>query len=109
MLSIWKEKRNEKNGLRRESRGSSHQKRESKAEEERGDRSQHRIRSDGYVLLDLLRIMGIRQYPDTQMMCEYCDKNVATVEVPINEEESIHLCWFCAERKEEVIDELLGL
>ena len=43
------------------------------------------------------------------MMCEYCDKNVATVEVPINEEESIYLCWFCAERKEEIIDELLGL
>lgn len=42
-------------------------------------------------------------------LCEYCGKNAATVEVEINENESIHLCWFCAERKEEIIDELLGL
>ena len=44
-----------------------------------------------------------------EMMCEYCGRNTATVEVPINEEESIHLCWFCAERKEEIISELLVL
>ena len=43
------------------------------------------------------------------MMCEYCGQNEASVEVPINEEESIHLCWFCAERKEEIISELLEL
>ena len=43
------------------------------------------------------------------MLCEYCGQNTATVEVAINEGESIHLCWFCAERKEEIVNELLGL
>ena len=99
----------QKDWLRRKSRGSSRKKAESKAEEERSHRCGNRIRSGSYVLLDLLRIMGIRKYPDIQMMCEYCGQNTATVEVPINEEESIHLCWFCAERKEEIISELLGL
>ena len=39
------------------------------------------------------------------MLCEYCDTNTATVEVAINDTEAIHLCWFCAERKEEIINE----
>lgn len=43
------------------------------------------------------------------MLCEYCGQNTATVEVEISEDESIHLCWFCAERKEEIVNELLGL
>lgn len=42
----------------------------------------------------------------TDMMCEYCGKNTATVEVAINEEESMHLCWFCAERQEEIVQEV---
>ena len=45
----------------------------------------------------------------TAMMCEYCGKNTATVEVPINEEESMHLCWFCAERKEEILREEVAI
>ena len=43
------------------------------------------------------------------MMCEYCGKNTATVEVPINEDESMHLCWFCAERKDEILREEVAI
>ena len=39
------------------------------------------------------------------MMCEYCGKNTATVEVDINEEEAMHLCWFCSQRAEEIVEE----
>lgn len=42
------------------------------------------------------------------MMCEYCDTNTATVEVAINDTEAMHLCWFCAERKEEILSERLS-
>ena len=42
------------------------------------------------------------------MCCEYCDKNAATVEVAINDEECIHLCWFCAEHKEEIVNEIIS-
>ena len=45
----------------------------------------------------------------TDMMCEYCGKNTATVEVPINKDESMHLCWFCAERKDEILREEVAI
>lgn len=38
------------------------------------------------------------------MLCDYCGKNTATVEVDINEDECIHLCWFCSQRKEDIIE-----
>ena len=41
------------------------------------------------------------------MMCEYCGQNEASVEVPISEDESIHLCWFCAERREEIVKDMI--
>ena len=59
-----------------------------------------------------MQAQGIRRYVECNgfrfldVMCEYCGKNTATVEVAINEEESIHLCWFCAERKEEIVQEV---
>lgn len=42
------------------------------------------------------------------MWCEYCDKNIATVEVAVTEDESIHLCWFCAERADEIVKDMKG-
>lgn len=37
------------------------------------------------------------------MLCEYCGNNTATCEVEINEEESIHLCWYCERSKDAIV------
>lgn len=42
------------------------------------------------------------------MYCDYCGNRGATVEVAINEEESIHLCWFCEKRKDDIVKMFQG-